>query len=442
MTPRLSDHFRGRSPSAIRIAGIRFAERADDVEAINVAIGNVSLPMHPAMIERLSNPRVAGSPFADGAVQYTATVGMEETRRAFLHVLESSGLSTEGLHCQITDGGSQGMELVVVGLAGPAGTDEGPILLIDAAYTNYKAFADRLGRATVSITRTLGEDGKFSLPDLAEIERTIEREKPSALVVIPYDNPTGQFFDHATMVSLGELCVRHDLWMVSDEAYRELFYTGGELSSIWKITEAEVPGISGRRISIETSSKVWNACGLRIGALVTDSAEFHTQAVAESTASLCSNAIGQWIFGALAHEDPADLRRWYGEQREYYRRMLVVLTDRTRELIPGIIVSSPDASIYSVVDVRDVAGEDFDALEFVLHCASEGRVDLAGRAWTLLTAPMAGFYDVPEGSPNPGRTQMRIAYVEKPDRMALVPDLLASLLESYVKRTTAASRHS
>ena len=100
-------------------------------------------------------------------------------------------------------------------------------------------------------------------------------------------------------------------------------------------------------------------------------------------------------------------------------------------------MSSPEASLYSVVDVRRFAGPEFDALDFVLHCASEGRVDLGGRALTLLTAPMAEFYASETPGTNPGRTQMRIAYVETPERMALVPDLLASLLGSYVGRSAA-----
>ena len=108
--------------------------------------------------------------------------------------------------------------------------------------------------------------------------------------------------------------------------------------------------------------------------------------------------------------------------------MLTGLTGRLRELLPGIIVSSPDASIYSVVDVRNIAPADFDALQFVLRCARTGQVQVEGKPMTLLTAPMAGFYSMPKGAPNPGRTQMRIAYVEPPARMALVPELLAGLL--------------
>ena len=196
--------------------------------------------------------------------------------------------------------------------------------------------------------------------------------------MIAYDNPTGQLYDRESLVALARLCVKHGLWLISDEAYRELHYsdTDTDAVSVWGLTEDDVPGITGRRISIETSSKVWNACGLRIGGLVTDNPEFHTQAVAENTAGLCSNVIGQYIFGSLAGESHSDLQKWYAQQRDYYRGMLREFTLRTRDLLPGIIVSSPDASIYSVVDVRNLAPADFDALGFVLYCAQEGSVEV------------------------------------------------------------------
>ncbi|MBW2459638.1 MAG: aminotransferase class I/II-fold pyridoxal phosphate-dependent enzyme [Deltaproteobacteria bacterium] len=430
-TPRMSAHFASRQPSVIRISQIEFAKRQDGTQAINTAIGNVSLPMHPAMIERLHQLGAPGSPFEDGVVKYTATVGEAEANQAFLNIIASSGFSIEGLQAQITDGGSQAMELCAVGLCGPAGSTERPLLLIDAAYTNYKSFTDRLGRPTVSVCRTLQDDGRFTLPALAEIERVIVEHRPGAMVVIPYDNPTGHFYDQATLRGLAELCVRHDVWIISDEAYRELKYTDDEVSSIWGVTEDQVPGITGRRVSIETASKVWNACGLRIGALVTDNPELHDKAVAENTASLCPNTIGQYIFGALAHLSREQLGQLYTRQRGYYRKMLTTFTAQLKELSPDRGVSRPDASIYSVIDVRKVVEPGFDAMDFVNFCAREGAVDLDGKPFTLLVSPMSGFYSTPPGQPNPGTTQMRVAYVVSPDEMAQVPRLFVELLGQY-----------
>jgi aspartate aminotransferase len=420
---------------------MEYLKRTDGVGAINVAIGNVSLPVHPAMKRRLFNLDAPESPFREGVIAYTPTVGLEETTRAFLNIIASSGFNTEGLYPQVTDGASQAMELVFIGAGGPAGSDTRPILLIDPAYINYADFGRRLGRSTISVQRRLQENGVFSLPDVDEIEDVINRSRPGAVVVIPYDNPTGHFMDDRTMVLIARLCVEYDMWMVSDETYRELLYTGDTTSSIWGVNNARVPGIEGRRISIETASKVWNACGLRIGALVTDSQEFHEKSVAEYTANLCANAVGQYVFGALAHEGHGDLRTWYAQQRDYYRDILRAVNEALTRRMPGIVVSSPLASIYSVVDLKNLVEPDFDVKDFVMYCAREGKLRVKGEHLTLLAAPMTGFYNIGEETENPGRTQVRIAHVQPPDRMKLVPLLFSGLFEQYLERvmTTAGS---
>jgi len=431
MDPKISEHFKSRQPSAIRMAQIEFSKREDECGEINVAIGNVTLPMHPAMIERIKTLGNSGSPFADGAVKYTSTVGTKEANQAVLNIIASSGFSTKELRSQITDGGSSAMEMAIMGVCGNAGTGERPLLLIDPAYTNYVSFAQRVGRKTVTVKRKLEEDGTFSLPDISEIEESITKHKPGAMVIIPYDNPTGQFFEKEQMIELAKICVKHGLWIISDEAYRELNYSKSPTVSIWGITNEQVPGVEGSRISIETSSKVWNACGLRIGALVTDNKEFHEKSVAEYTANLCANAIGQYIFGALAHESHEKLQKWYSHQRDYYRKIIVQTSEELKHLVPGIIVSRPDASIYSVIDVRNISKQDFDAKEFVMWCSTKGKVDMGGKKMTLLVAPMAGFYDCAIGEKNPGKTQMRIAYVQSEADMKLVPQLFCKLFKKY-----------
>ncbi|MFA5108172.1 MAG: aminotransferase class I/II-fold pyridoxal phosphate-dependent enzyme [Candidatus Micrarchaeia archaeon] len=431
MEPELSEHFKTRKPSGIRLAQIEFAKREDGCMDLNVAIGNVSLPMHPKMIERMKKLAGKDSPFEAGIVKYTPTVGTKEANDAALNIIASSGFSTDGLYSQILDGGSQAMELVIVGTCGPAGSEEKPLLLIDPAYTNYNAFAKRVGRKTVSVGRKLEEDGSFSLPNNEEMERVIKKHKPAALVVIPYDNPTGQLFSQEQMIALAKICVKHNMWIISDEAYRELNYAGKDTLSIWGLTNKQVPGIEGRRISIETTSKVWNACGLRIGAIVTDNKEFHEKSVAEYTANLCANAIGQYIFGALAHESHADLKKWYGAQRTHYKKTIIEISEELKHLLPGIIVSRPDASIYSVIDVRNIAKKGFDATKFVMWCAQKGKVKIDGKDMTLLVSPMEGFYECANNATNPGKTQMRIAYVLENEKMRVVPQLFCKLFKQY-----------
>ncbi len=431
--PILSAHFESRTPSDVRLAQMKYDERKIKPEAvINVGIGNVSLPTNPAMMKRLFNLNAPESPFAKGVIRYSGTAGFPECQAAFKNILKCEGFDTDKLFVQVTDGGSSSMELLLLGVCGAAGTDDKPLMMIDPAYTNYISFAQRIGRKTVTLKRHMGEDGKFSLPELDKIEAMIKEHNPGALLVIPYDNPTGQLYDYATLKSLAKLCVKYNMWMVSDEAYRELYYVkGSELVSIWGITDADVPGIEGRRISIETASKVWNACGLRIGALITDSPEFNNRSVAEYTANLCANVIGQYIFGALAHESKEQIADWCKSMRDYYQELIFKVYNGLKEQEPGLIVSSPDASIYSVIDVRNVVKPGFDAIDFVLYCAQEGSVKYNGVETTLLVAPLKGFYDIPAGEKNPGSTQFRISFVESPENMAKVPELFVRLLRQY-----------
>ena len=284
MTPKLSDHYEKRKPSAIRQSQITFSKRRDkdQVQVINLSIGNVSLPMHPAMQSRLKALGDSRSPFGNGIVKYTPSAGTDECQDAFLNIIRSEGSSpTEQISCVITDGGSQAMELMMLGVCGPNSSK--PVLLLEPVYTNYIEFAKRLSIPIVTINRTINDSGRFNELDLQSISEIIDLEQVNGLVVIPGDNPTGQFFKQEILIKLGRICVEKDIWFISDEAYRQLYYGSDEGSSIWKISEKQVPGISGHRISIESASKIWNACGLRIGALLTDNREFHRRALSEYT---------------------------------------------------------------------------------------------------------------------------------------------------------------
>ncbi len=431
----LSEQFKSRQPSAVRLAQMTYEARANKPEAvINVGIGNVSLPTYPAMQERMFALNDENSPFKDGIIRYTTTVGFDETRDAFKNILAAQGFESDNLFVQITEGGSAAMELVILGVCGAAGSGEKPLLLMDPAYSNYISFAQRTGRKVVSVARSLSDSGEFTLPEYDKIEALIQKEKPAAMVIIPYDNPTGQHYDYDSLKRLAELCVKYNMWIISDEAYRELHYEDKDLVSIWGLDNNDVAGIEGRRISIETTSKVWNACGLRIGALVTDNEEFHIRATAENTANLCPNAIGQYIFGALAKEKHADIKAWCENLRIYYKKEITNVRNELLRLEPKLIVSKPAASIYTVIDVRNLVPDDFKAMDFVLYCAAEGAVEYEGKTTTLLVAPMSGFYDTKAGKKNVGDTQFRISFVETPENLAKVPELFTRLLKEYLEK--------
>ena len=159
MAPNLSSHFENRLPSAIREAQIIFAQREDknEIQVVNLAIGNVSLPMHPAMQNRLNE--MGEIWFKDGVVKYTPSVGADEAREAFLNIIGSEGVDTSHLYCMITDGGSQAMELMMLGVCGPS--SEKPLMLLDPAYTNYIEFGKRLSIPIVTANREISDDGTF-----------------------------------------------------------------------------------------------------------------------------------------------------------------------------------------------------------------------------------------------------------------------------------------
>lgn len=425
--PTLSTYFTQRNPSPVRLAQLECAKRKDNVRPINAAIGDVTLPMHPAMQKRLKE-LATKSPFTNGVDGYAPTVGMPDARNAFLHVIKSLGFSTDNLFCNITEGGSSAMEITLLGVTDP----QRPVLLLDPAYPNYKLLAKRTGRNVVSVCRTLQDNGTFTLPDFKEIEATIKKEKAAALVVIPYDNPTGQFYPQEELNQLAALCIKYGMWIISDEAYRGLVYTKDKVSSVWAITEKDVPGITGARISIESTSKIWNACGLRIGAMITDNKELHEKAVAECTATLGSNSIGQYIFGGILNESPQALEKWYLQQRTYYSEQMHFLRREFLKRIPNLIISQPQSALYMVVDLRNV-DPNFNSTDFVLYCAREGAVTLGKEKVTLLTAPMEGFY-TGTYKKNPGKTQLRIAFVVPKDEIKFVPAIFAELLEGFRKK--------
>ena len=429
MTPNLSQHYQHREPSAIRQAQITFSQRddRDQIKVINLAIGNVSLPMHPAMQKRMISLQDSESPFNNGVNQYTPSVGLLETRNAFLNIISCEGADTSNIHCLITDGGSQAMELMLLGVCGPSAKQ--PLMILDPVYTNYVEFVKRLSIPLITGHRTINSNGEFDPLDLNDIEVIIKNRNPGALLVIPADNPTGKFLNQRQITALAKICVRYNIWMVSDEAYRQLHYRPEGSSSIWKITEDDVPGITGMRISIESASKVWNACGLRIGGLLTDNEEFHNRSVSEYTANLCANSIGQYIFGGLALESHDELNKWYKSQRNYYRPLMETLRKNLLEILPGLIVTKPDAAIYMVIDFRNICPPGFNAKDFVKYCAAEGKVLLAGQQYTLLLAPMNEFYASQEISVT---TQMRIAIVEPQNLIEKTPAVLGALYRSYL----------
>jgi aspartate aminotransferase len=430
MSPSISEHYQQREPSAIRKAQFLFNSRKDkkNIEAINLAIGNITLPMHPIMIERMNSLDRRNSPFHNGVVKYTSSVGTQECQSAFIHSIDAELTNdiSNKVKCVVTDGGSQAMELMLLGVCGPS--SKKPILFIDPTYTNYIEFSKRLSIPITIFSRKLQDDGSYSDININEISNIIDVDNPCGIVLIPGDNPTGQQISQELITEIAKVCVEKDIWIISDEAYRSLYYTEAGQSSIWALKNDIVPGINGRRISIESSSKMWNACGLRIGALVTDNQILHNKVASEYTANLCANVIGQYIFGSISTLSKNEIRNWYQDQRTYYYSLIKDLREELLINIPGIIVSNPESALYLVIDFKNIVDDEFNIINFIEYCARKGKCMVDKNNYTILLAPMTGFYF----NANCGKTQARIAIVESKSLIEKVPHILSKLIKDYL----------
>ena len=431
MTPSISKHYKDRQPSVIRKAQILFnsRENSKDIVVINLAIGNIALPMHPLMIERMKSLGNKESPFRNGVVKYTSSMGTIDCQNAIIHSInaELESKISNKVKCVITDGGSQAMELMLLGVCGPASGK--PILLIDPTYTNYIEFSKRLSIPITRYSRKLKDNGSYSNINKDDIINIIDNDNPSGIVLIPGDNPTGQQISQEMINDIAKICVEKDIWLISDEAYRNIYFTEKGQTSIWAITNEMVPGIIGRRISIESVSKLWNACGLRIGALATDNEVLHKKVISEYTANLCANVIGQYIFSSILELSSNDLIKWYKQQRGYYYSLINNLRKELISTIPGIIVSKPESAIYLVIDFKNITDENFDVKNFIEYCATSGECLIEGKTYTLLLAPMTGFYS----DYNNGKSQARIAIVESEEKLKKAPKILLKLIKEYLQ---------
>ncbi len=438
---KFSNFFNNLKPSGLRLAQTIFDKRARDdlknnrepIEAINVAIGSVSLKTHPRLLERYLNP--LNKELKSGIWRYAETPGTDKANAVFIKIIKAflpEDVNPK-LYSIIQDGGSGAMKTAVLGLCGDAGKDEKPLLVMNPTYTNYKAVTDELARKIVSVERALDREGNFNDVAIEEIEKAVKKFRPGALLIIPYDNPSGKLMRQKTINEYARICLENDMFIISDEAYRGLYYIDGEPPSIWRVTNKDVPGIEEAkiRISIESLSKTFNACGLRMGALVTDNGDFIKKASAANMTLLCPSIIDMHIAEALYDESYEEIRKWIGDLRIYYKKLLEYMYENLKKRLPDAIVSKPEASIYFVVDLRNMVDKDFNAEDFVMYCAKEGEVNINGKRYTLLVSPMWGFYNVLEGK-NPGNTQVRIACVEPEEKMKLVPELFEKLLNDYL----------
>lgn len=303
----------------------------------------------------------------------------------------------------VTTGGSEAIIFALTIICDPG--DE--IIVFEPFYTNYNGFGVQAGVNLVPIT-TYAEDG-FHLPSVDIIERVIT-EKTKGILYCNPNNPTGTLYSREELESLRQLVLKHNLYLLADEVYREYVYEGKHISIL------SLEGINDRAIMLDSISKRFSACGARVGNLVTKNPDVYRAALHMGQARLCSPTLEQ-VGAASAYELGSD---YFNKMiSEYCRRRDVVFKGLMN--ISGTICINPAGAFYVMAKLPIDDAEKF---------ASFMLTDFEYNGKTVMVAPGPGFY----ATPGKGRSECRIAYVLNIDDLKDAMDILKRGVETYNKK--------
>lgn len=304
----------------------------------------------------------------------------------------------------ITTGGSEAVLFAFLSCLNPG--DE--IIVPEPAYANYMAFAISAGAKIRTIPTTI-EDG-FALPAVEKFEELINEHTRAILICNP-NNPTGYLYTRREMNQIRDLVKKYDLYLFSDEVYREFIYTGSPY-----ISACHLEGVEQNVVLIDSVSKRYSECGIRVGALITKNEEVRNAVMKFCQARLSPPLLGQLVAEASIDTPKEYMREMYDE---YVKRRNCLIDGLNR--IPGVYSPIPMGAFYTVARLPVD-----DAEKFCAWCLSD--FDYEGE--TVMLAPAAGFYT----TPGAGKDQVRIAYVLNKEDLARALVVLKYALEAYPGR--------
>ena len=400
--PRLSARAQAMPASPIRrLAPHAVAARAAGKTVYSLNIGQPDIPTPREVLDRLRT-------YPGANVPYGPSQGTPEFLEALRIYYGRLGLALAPEELFVTTGGSEAILFVVAALCDPG--DQ--VLVFEPFYANYAGFSSLVGVEAVGVT-TRAEDG-YHLPPRAAIEERIGPRTRAVLVCSP-NNPTGTVYTDEEMELLADVCAKHDLWLISDEAYREFAYDGLTHHSALLLS-----GIADRVVVVDSLSKRASLCGARIGNVVCRNPDLMAAILKMGQARLCPPTLGQWAAAAYVDVPPSYIE---GVIASYTRRRDVVW-QALRET-PGVTVHRPEGAFY--VCARLPVD---DAERFAIWLLSDFELD----GETVIFSPAEGFYV----TPGLGRDEARIAYVLEPATMARCMEIVTSALRAYPGRTVAA----
>ncbi|MBS7407711.1 MAG: pyridoxal phosphate-dependent aminotransferase [Alloprevotella sp.] len=334
-------------------------------------------------------------------LEYSPSQGFLSYREKLTHYYEKYNIHLSADDIIITSGGSEAVLFAFMSCLNPG--DE--IIVPEPAYANYMAFAISAGAVIRTIATTI-EEG-FSLPKVEKFEALIN-ERTRAILICNPNNPTGYLYTRREMNQIRDIVKKYDLYLFSDEVYREFIYTGSPY-----ISACHLEGIEDNVVLIDSVSKRYSECGIRIGALITKNAEVRQAVMKFCQARLSPPLIGQLVAEASLDEPEAYAMEVYDE---YVERRKCLIDGLNR--IPGVYSPIPMGAFYTVAKLPVD-----DAEKFCAWCLT----DFNYEGETVMMAPAAGFYTTPEA----GRNQVRIAYVLKKEDLTRALEVLRHALEAY-----------
>ncbi len=394
---------RGRTVQASPIR--KFKPYADaalkaGVKVYFLNIGDPDIPTPKPILDAVRS-------FNDPILSYGPAQGFLELREAIAAYFGGYGISLTADNVIITNGGSEAILLAFATVA-----DSGDEIIIpEPFYTNYNGYASLADLKVVPLTLQV-EDG-YRLPPAAEFEAKIT-PRTRAIVLCSPNNPTGSVYSHDELRRVVEIAVKHDLFLIGDEVYKEFIYDGLKHMSLM-----EFPEVRDRTIVVDSISKRFSCCGARIGAAITRNEAVYGAMLRFAQARLCPPSIEQ---KAAIAAYKMGMGYFESVRREYERRRDVLYEGLAA--IPGIVVRKPQGAFYMSVRLPIK-----DAEKFVLFMLNDFRLDNA----TVMVAPEAGFY----ATPGKGRDEVRIAYVLKEEDIRRSLVILKAGLEEYKGRAEA-----
>ena len=378
---------------------VPFAEEAKKKgrKVYHLNIGQPDIPTPQVALDAVKNMQ-------ERVIEYSHSAGNESYRRKLAAFYQKLGIDVSHTDMLITTGGSEAVSFALMSTVNPG--EE--VIVPEPFYANYNGFSTAAGVEVMPITSYL-EDG-FALPPVEEFEKRITGKTRGIIICNP-NNPTGYLYKEEELRQLGEIVKKHDLYLYSDEVYREFCYDGHHHFSAMNLE-----GLEEHVIMMDSVSKRYSMCGARVGALVT-----RNQGIIETALKFAQARLSPPSFGQIAGEAALDTPDSYFDEvyEEYIERRDFMV--HALNQMPGVRCPSPGGAFYTVVHLPVDDTDKF--AQWILS-------DFEYKNQTVMMAPASGFYS----TPGLGKQEVRIAYVLNKEELARAMETLAKALEAYPGR--------